>query len=199
MGWIKKFFEVDMNHVQRPNLDKNWQSTKGYPRQDVEKWVKQLAEVQRLSSEKGLGYADFQKMRNSTDPNERALGATHHKFYDHDTSGEATNGDHVTLMWNGQSYEVSNNGRHRVQAAKNMSLGFMPAEVTGQEEQITEWQKHGRTTNALMPKDRDSNVRTHSGTQGAGSGPVHQGNMESRPAWERSPAQSQPVRERIDR
>lgn len=200
MGWTNSFFEVDMSRVQNPPVDPDWQSTKNsYTRQDVENWVRQLSDVQRLSREKGYGYEDFQRMRSSADPQEQALGKTHHKFYDHDSTGPATNRDHVSMMWNGESFEVSENGNHRVHAAKNIGLGTMPAEVSSQEEFMEECQKHGRKSNLLMPKDRGVDERVSQNTQGASPAAPQASAAPTRPLWERG-SEAEPVRkDRIGR
>ena len=83
MEWRKDFFEVDLNRVDSPNLGDNWQGSKGYSRQEIEGWARKLGEAQSLSRDRGLGYEDFSHMRSSTNPDERALGDTHHHFYDH--------------------------------------------------------------------------------------------------------------------
>jgi hypothetical protein len=200
MTWSKRFIEVDMNAVQYPIIDKNWQSTKGsYSRQDVEGWVKQLGEIQQMSREKGYGYEDFHRMRNSADPRERSLSKTHHKFYDHGEHGETMNRDHVDLVWNGQNFEVGDNGNHRVQIIKDIGLKTMPAEVAVRAENMKECQKYEHTSNLLMPKDREGIVSQNLKMHGESPATTQSLSPSIRPLWEKETVAKPVQRYRIGR
>ena len=99
MAWIEKFGEVNLDAIERPNVAPDWTHTKAYSRAEVEGWVKELQTVQNLSRTQGMHYEDFQHMRESTNPQERALGQTHHRFYDHGRQGPQMNADHIKLTW----------------------------------------------------------------------------------------------------
>ena len=118
------FFEVDLNKVEMPELDPDWQSSHSYSRQQMDQWLAELQEIQRLYREEGYRSSDFQKMLESTDPALRALGETHRNFYD-----ARTNGDGIVLDWRNDHYEIIN-GRHRVSLAKTQGLRHLPARVT---------------------------------------------------------------------
>ena len=199
MRWLKAFFEVDTNRIQLPQVEHDWQSTKGYSREEVDTWVRQLAQVQRLSHERGYSYEDFQRMRSSVDPRERALGTTHHKFYDHGDHGGAANRDHITLSWNGSIYEVSENGRHRVHAAKRNFLATIPAEVAAHEEDMPQCHQHGHRSKLLMPKDRAIPERPTTDTPSLKPGVQLDKPTPVRSIWDRSPGAAPDRKERLER
>lgn len=153
MAWEKGFFEVDLSQVKSPDLDPNWQkSPKGVTRHQINDWTRQLGEIQSMSVNRGYTYEHFQKMRNSSVAEERALGETHHKFYDH--GAQTNNRDFVSLTWNGKEYEIDKNGNHRVSAAKDMGLRRMPAEVSAQSEHMAQRKQEGYASQLLHPNDR---------------------------------------------
>jgi len=152
MDWEKCFFEVDLSQVQSPDVDPNWQISHSYSRQQINGWTRQLGEIQRLAVERGYSYEDFQRMRSSQIPEERKLGETHHKFYDHGSRGN--NHDNVDLTWNGTVYQVGNNGRHRVYSAQEMGLRRMPAEVAVNRESMWQRKREGHSSNLMHPEDR---------------------------------------------
>ncbi len=153
MGWEKVFFEVDLTDVKTPDLDPNWQKTQhNYSRQQIDGWIRQLGEIQRLSVERGYTYDDFQRMRNSLAPLERELGQTHHKFYDHGPL-MTVNKDFVSLTWNGKEYEIDINGNHRVYAAQEMGIRRMPAEVSVRSEQMEQLKRKVFVSNLMHPSD----------------------------------------------
>ena len=134
MAWVWDFFEVDLNKLRVDGVDLNFQRTPhGYTREEIAQWMEELREIQRLCREKGYTDEDFQRMRQSSDPKERALGETYHKFYDHEASGERMNHDFIKLEWVDDHYEVTN-GRHRVYMAKQMGLRHIPAMVSAPDE-----------------------------------------------------------------
>ena len=159
MGWAKSFFEVDLNRLKSPDLGDDWQSPKGYQRQEIEQMVHQLGEVQALSHDRGLTYDNFARMRTSADPDERALGETHHKFYDHAVQGVGTNHEYIRLSSVDNAYEIQN-GHHRVHAAKELGLRTVPAEVTAPEEQMQKCRGEGFQTPLLSPQDRQPDRRS---------------------------------------
>lgn len=134
MAWVRGFFEIDVSKVRVRDVDPNFQVTPhGYTRAQIEQWIRNLEEIHRLCREKSYTDDDFQQMRFSPDPKERALGDTYHKFYDHDSSGERLNHDFIVVEWVGDHYEVTN-GRHRIYVAQKMGLRHMPAEVWAPDE-----------------------------------------------------------------
>lgn len=126
MGWVHDFFEIELAKVSMPQLDTDWQLSKGYSRQDMQKWIQHLSEIQRLCHQENYTEADFQRMRQSYDSREQALGETYSKFYDHNI-----NNTYVKVAWDDkqQKYEVDN-GRHRVWLAKQQGLRYLPAKVS---------------------------------------------------------------------
>lgn len=191
MGWTKQFFEVDLSRVKNPEIDPNWQSTKGgsYSRAQIEQWTRELGQIQKEAQIRGLGYQDFVNMRNSPNPRERSLGETHHKFYDH--SGKS----HVTMFWNGDQYEVNNNGNHRVFAAKSQGLRYMPSEVSVEDRHMDAQQLPGRQSALLAPIDRQP------GRSGSPTIPQSRSEMQNtgKQLWERSQAASPERKGRVDR
>ena len=128
MGWQEGFFEVDLNQVPPPDLDPGWTASKGYTREAMAEWMSQLAEIQRRMREEGWRAEDFERLRQSRDPAERALAETHHKFYDYGSKGGRLNFDFIKLEWTGDHYEITN-GRHRIWLAKQYGLRTVPAYV----------------------------------------------------------------------
>lgn len=125
MASTSDFFEVDLNKVELPDLEPNWQHSHGYSRQQMEQWVAELQEIQRLSQEEGYKPSDFEKMRADSNPAVRALGQTHHQFY----GNPKINQDCVVLEWRKDHYEITN-GRHRVWLAKQQGVRSLPALVS---------------------------------------------------------------------
>lgn len=151
MAQEKRFFEIDLLMTTPPAIDPDWQSTKHlYSRQDVNHWVTQLHDIQRLNATRGLDYAAFHSMRSSPNTREQAMGQTHHKFYDH---GDANN-DHVKAIFDGQSFKIIDNGRHRVHAAQETQLRWMPAEVSAEPDLMETARRHGRQSTLQHPSDR---------------------------------------------
>ena len=129
MSWQHDFFEIDLDQVPTPSLDPNWVASKGYPRQQQEQWIRHLGEIQRRMREEGWRPEDFDRIRQGSEPSERAIGESYHKFYHHDPSGERLNHDFIKLDWVGDHYEIVN-GQHRIWLAKQHGLRAMPAYVS---------------------------------------------------------------------
>jgi pyocin large subunit-like protein len=163
MSWEKSFFEVDLSRVKMPDVDPNWQQSHSYSRQQIDGWVRQLGEIQRLSVERGYTYKDFQCLRNSQVSTEREFGETHHKFYDH--GYQTGNHDFVSLAWNGKEYQINNNGRHRVHSAKEIGLRRMPAEVSARTEHMAQLKLEGFSSSLMHPDDRADFSRSHAPSQ----------------------------------
>lgn len=159
MSWEEGFFEVDLSQVKRPDLDTNWQQTQhGISRQEVNGWTRQLGELQRLSVERGYTYEDFKRMRNSNVPAERALGETHHKFYDY--GHQASHHGFVSLAWNGKEYQVDD-GNHRVYSAQERGLRRMPAKVSAPAEHMAQRKQEGYSSRLMHPDDCADFAREH--------------------------------------
>ncbi len=173
MAWVRDFFEIDLSKVRVEGVDPNFRWTPhGYTREEIAQWIEELAEIQRLCREEGYTDEDFQRMRSSSDPKERALGETYHKFYDHDSSGSKMNHDFIAVEWVGDHYEVTN-GRHRVWMAQQMGLRHIPARVSAPDE-------------ATLQRLREEGERVAAGEQPKRS---------STPVWERET----PKRHRLER
>lgn len=188
MAWVKDFFEVDLNHVESPNFGKDWKGSKGHSRQEIEAWTRQLGEIQALSREKGHTYEDFARMRSSTDASARALGETHHQYYDH------ANNTHLKLVWDGNRYGIDN-GNHRIFSAKQAGLRTVPAQVSAQEEHIEQCRAQGFRTPLLSPADRVEPGRSVLRGPSAGA----PGKGPERPLWERGSSASPSRKDRLDR
>jgi hypothetical protein len=128
--WASDFFEIDPALVRVEGVDPNFEKTPhGYSRAQIEEWLHHLQTIQELRAQ-GYTDEDFQRMRHSQDPTEKALGNTYHKFYDHDLSDERgrMNQDFIVVDWVGDHYEVVN-GRHRIWLAQQMGIRRIPALV----------------------------------------------------------------------
>jgi hypothetical protein len=163
MPWQDDFFEVDLNQVPMPQIDPSWDSSKAYPREQVDQWVSELEEIQRRTQSQGWRSEDFEQLRDSADPAERNLGETYHKFYHHGSGGPRMNHDFVKLDWAGDHYEITN-GQHRIWLAKQRGLHTMPAQVSAPDQ-------------PTMDRLRKDSERSANPTQDAGSA--------RKPIWER--------------
>ncbi|GGN60394.1 hypothetical protein GCM10011349_41890 [Novosphingobium indicum] len=151
MDWDKGFFEVDLSQVKRPDLDADWQYTQNsHSREDIDRWTRQLAEIQCQSVERGYGYEDFSRKRGSGAPEEQALGKTHHEYYGNDGSHTI---NLVKVYWNGREY-VAEHGKHRVESAQRLGLRRMPAEVKAPPEQMAQRKQEGFSSKLMRPEDR---------------------------------------------
>jgi hypothetical protein len=137
MSWPDGFFEVDLKQVALPDLDPGWTASKGYGRDKMAEWIRQLAEIQRRLYQQGWGAEDFHRLRHSQDEAERALAETYHKFYDNSSNGSRLNFDFIKLEWVGDHYEITN-GRHRIWLAKQYGLPTVPAHVHAPDEATLE-------------------------------------------------------------
>ena len=129
MSWQHDFFDIDLDQVPTPALDPNWAASKSYPREQQQQWIRDLDEIQRRIRQEGWRPEDFDRIRQSSDPSERAIGETYHKFYHHDSAGPRLNHDFVKVDWVDDHYEIVN-GRHRIWLAKQHGLRAMPAHVS---------------------------------------------------------------------
>lgn len=192
MGWLKEFGEVDLGAIERPNVAPDWTHSKsGHSRAEIDGWVKQLQTVQNLSQTQRMHYEDFQRMRESTNPEERALGQTHHRFYDHDREGPQTNGTHIKLTWNNGRFQVEN-GHHRIDRGHALGLRLMPAAYSVLEEERAAASTHVHRNGPLSPSDRDEPARQQDRGHQAVPQPSR-GERSATPAWERS-SKPTPVR-----
>jgi len=143
-SWVSDFFEINPALVRVKDVDPDFVKTPhGYSRDQIEEWLHHLQIIQRLRNQ-GYTDEDFQRMRHSQDPAERALGTTYHKFYNHDLSDERgrMNQDFIVVDWVGDHYEVVN-GRHRILLAQQMGLQRIPAMVRAPGREILEWLRSG--------------------------------------------------------
>jgi len=166
MVWPEDFFEIDLSKVRVPRIDPNFQRTyHGYTREEVEGWIRNLKEIQRLCRERGYTAKDFQRMRHSLDPKEQALWKTYYELY------ESPQKPHwVKVSWERDHYEVEN-GAHRILLAKQMGLKHMPAHVAAPDV-------------ATLQRLRAEGERV-----AAGEYPKRT----TTPVWERTPQQRRPV------
>ena len=128
MGWIRGFFEVDLDQVVTPELeDPNWQyNHHGRSRQEMERWIENLLEIQRLCREEGYDREDFLRMAQSQDPRERELAESNRHFYEPPDPERA-----IRLYWDPQQQQLEvENGRYRVWLAKQMGVRHLPAYVS---------------------------------------------------------------------
>jgi hypothetical protein len=133
--FAKDFFEIDLSKVKVDWIDPDWQRTPhNYTREEIREWMENLREIQRLCREKGYRAEDFERMRQSPDPKERAIGQTYHKLYDYEKEGERMNHDYILVEWVDDHYEVLK-GRHRVWMAQQIGLRHMPAMVYARDEE----------------------------------------------------------------
>jgi len=133
MPWQNEFFEIDLSQVPTPELDSKWSTSKSYPREQQEQWIRDLHEAQRRMREDGWRREDFDRIRHSSNHPERSLGETYHKFYDHDQSGDRMNHDFIKVEWVGDHYEITN-GQHRIWLAKQHGLRTVPAHVAARDQ-----------------------------------------------------------------
>lgn len=175
MAQVKRFFEIDLLMTTSPDVDPDWESTKFYSRSEVSHWITQLHDIQRLNANRGLDYDAFHSMRHSSNAGEKEMGHTHHKFYDH---GDANN-DHVKAYFDGQTFKVDGNGRHRVHEAQHTQLRWMPAEVSAEAELMATAQRHGRQSTLHHPSDRVLPSPTEPARAAS--------NQSAKPVWERQP------------
>ena len=129
MAWVRGFFEVDLDQVELPDIDPNWRYNQhGRPREEMEKWIENLKEIQSLLRE-GYDREDFLRMAFSTDLKERSIAESFRHFYEPDPY------QGVRLVWNPERklLEVEN-GVHRVWLAKQKGLRHMPAYVSAPDE-----------------------------------------------------------------
>lgn len=178
MSWIDDFAEVELNAIERPDVPPGWTHTKSsYSRSEVDEWVKELQTVQNLSRTRGMRHEDFQRMRESQNPQERALGQTHHRFYDHARQGPQSNGGVVKLYWENGRFKTEN-GCHRVDRAQALGLRTIPARYLVREEDQAAAAPHVHRTGPLSPMDKERQVPARQ--------PEPTGNERSAtPVWER--------------
>lgn len=195
---IRAFIEVDLSRIQSPEIEEDWTTTKSYARPEVEKWVRQLGQIQALARDRGCSYDDFVRMRSSQDPDVRALAHVHHKFYDHAEQGAATNSASIRLSWSDNRY-VIDNGHHRIHLAKQLGLSTIPAEVVAPEEHMDQLRSDGYRTSLLPPVDRQESTfpATRSNPE-ASTESMLTANSEG-PLWERNSVVNRARKERLDR
>jgi hypothetical protein len=152
MTWEKDFFEINLDRVQMPDIPPDWSESKGYKREQMQQWISNLKEVQRLKYQNNYKDSIFEHMRQCQDnPKLRALGETHNKFY-----GQNHN-NHVKTEWVDGQYQI-NNGNHRVWLAKQSGLRHIPASVQARDfNTLSRLKAEGdRLTNQNPIRDRDS-------------------------------------------
>jgi hypothetical protein len=112
----------DSIRVDPPLDDHDWETTKdgggGTRREDIDACIDRLPEVS-AAVERGAAPHDFERMRESADPHERAVGDSYGMFYEHPIKVERDGGGLVT----GQD------GRHRLQRLQDRGERVAPAEV----------------------------------------------------------------------
>lgn len=149
MPRVNGFFEVDLDSVPTPELDPDWAWSKGYSREQMEQWVAELEEIQRLL-DSGATADELRTMRTSADPKQRALGETYYEFYEHQGSGR-NNINHVKLAWLGDHYDIDN-GQHRIWLAKQRGLTSIPARVSAPDQPtLQELQARGTAARRRRP------------------------------------------------
>lgn len=119
MRWVRGFFEVDLDQVVMPKLDPNWQyNHHGRPRQEMERWIENLKEIQRLRREKGYDREDFLR--------DQELAESYRHFYEPPYPEQA-----IRLYWDPQQQRLEiENGHHRIWLAKQMGVRHLPAYVS---------------------------------------------------------------------
>lgn len=158
MTWQHDFFEIALDPVPMPELDPTWAVSKSYQREQQERWILDLSEVQRRMREEGWRPEDFERIRQSSNASERTLGETYHKFYHHDSGGDRLNHDFVKVDWVGNHYEITN-GQHRIWLAKQHGLRTMPAHVSAPDQATlnrlrTDGERAAHSTRQEAPTER---------------------------------------------
>lgn len=158
MAMVNGFFEIDVKKVRVRGIDPDFQvNHHGYTRQEIERWMKNLKEIQRLCREKGYTDEDFKRMRNSPDQREREIAESYEHFY----GGEGART--ITVRWERDHYEVEE-GHHRLIVAQQMGIRHIPARVYAPDE-------------GTLQRLREEGERISAGEQ-----PVR----ERKPLWERT-------------
>jgi hypothetical protein len=107
-----------------PPLEPDWDSTKGdgggTPRETIDRCLSHLDGV-RGRIDAGATADDFVRMRESDDPQEKALGESHSMFY---------GGNPVKVSRDGEDF-ITDGGRHRAQAAQEAGVSQLPVEYHG--------------------------------------------------------------------
>lgn len=126
MGWVRGFFEVDLDKVRTPDLDPNWQyNHHGRSRQEMERWIENVKEIQRLCRE-GYDREDFLRMANSPNQREQELAEAYRYFYEPPYHQQA-----IRLAWDPQRQQLEvEDGQYRIWLAKQMGLRHLPAYVS---------------------------------------------------------------------
>ena len=124
MTWSRRFAAVPTSALRQ---DGTLAASPKATREQMRSYVGPVPEVyERL--QRGATEADFAAMRQSADPKERAVGDTyHHLFspsgYDHRIEADYENGQLVVQR-----------GRHRVEAAREAGLDYLPVHVRAPDE-----------------------------------------------------------------
>lgn len=165
MSWIEDFGEVELDAIEQPDVSPGWTHTKAYSRSEVEGWVKDLQTIQNLSHTQGMRYEDFERMSESTNPHERALGRTHYVFYESARRGPQAITDPVKLTWDNGRFLIEN-GRHRIDRAQALGLRTIPARFSVREEDLAAAAPRVHRTGLFAPADRDppSRLQRHDPT-----------------------------------
>lgn len=106
-----------------PPVPDDWENTKdgegGTTREEIGEGLKYLPQVEGKIAE-GLGPDDFEKLRQSQKPDERALGDSYEMFYGNDPIEVTQKGDAL----------VSDDGRHRLNLAQQDGIRKIPVHVS---------------------------------------------------------------------
>lgn len=147
---FRDFLEIDIEKVRIENIDPNWKDTPHlYSREEIEKFIENLREIQKICREKKYTVRDFEKMQYSPNPKERELYITYKKFYTLDSPVC------ITVVWGGDHYEIEN-GRYRLWMAREKGLKHVPALVYAKDrETIQRLREEGERISRGEQSERD--------------------------------------------
>ena len=112
----------------------------GYKNEDAQRWMASVPQIERLKAA-GWTSAEFDRLRTSSNPVERELGATEYYLYRSDTSA-------LKASYDGRQLEVEG-GRHRVEAARQRGVESVPVRVWATPE------NHERIVREFASRQRD--------------------------------------------
>jgi len=137
----RRLYMVPVTRLPRENLA---DGPNGYQKEDVQRWMASVPQIERLKAA-GWTSADFDRLRASSNPVDRELGATEHHLYRSDSSG-------LKASYDGRQFDVEG-GRHRVEAARQNGVESVPVHVWATPE------NHERIERELGSQQRDQRSR----------------------------------------
>jgi hypothetical protein len=134
MVWASRFTAVPTSELAQDGpLDPSAKAT----REQVQGYMRNVPAVYD-QLRRGATEADFEAMRASADPHKREIGdAYHHLFspsgYDHRIEADYVDGQGLVIQ----------RGRHRVEAARELGIDYLPVHVRAADQQtlnmVAEW------------------------------------------------------------